>query len=162
MIDRYALLGVKQKFEIGPTLTEPGRARIIQPGGDMQIISYGPMTRRIKAAVKELGMENRIGHIDMLSLRPFPEKDVLEFLSQSNGPILMAHEEPADRGVGGNIIQTIFDMDSPYAEFTIGRKRKSSKLAATRAPLSTDKRMMYEQLPSQDRIKKKITRMLAA
>lgn len=102
MVDKTSIFR-KEEFEVGTGFFEPGRARVRKEGKGIQFISIGPMTNKTDTAIAQLGdpyLQENTGNLDLVSLRPFPDKDVMEYLSSGKGPIVIAHEEPKFQGFG--------------------------------------------------------------
>lgn len=164
MADKKSFLGDsnRREFEVGTGLMEPGKARLIHEGsGDLQIISYGPMVNTIRTALNHIDdphIKERVSVLDLVSLRPFPTEDVMEFLKSGNrmgGNILIAHEEPKSQGFGNQIHSFLTEADSDFWRYT--RRRKFYKEAGKDTPgIPTDGPQMDLVIPTAERIKERI------
>jgi len=123
MVDKTRIFQ-KQGFEIGTGFFEPGRAKVKKPGKGIQFITYGPMVSKVNAAAERLNnqhLQDSIGILDVVSLRPFPQKDVMKYLENGKGPIVVAHEEPQLQGFGNQIVSMLAREDSKLHDIVKSR-----------------------------------------
>lgn len=113
MVDKTRIFQ-REEFEIGTGFFEPGRAKVRKPGKGIQFISYGPMANKVSTAVEQLNkdVQEGIGILDVVSLRPFPKQDTVKYLEHGTGPIVIAHEEPQLQGFGNQIASMLARKDS--------------------------------------------------
>jgi len=114
MVDKTRIFQ-REKFEIGTGFFEPGTAKVRKPGNGIQFITYGPMVNKVNAASKELDnlrLQDSIGILDLVSLRPFPQEYVTAYLENGTGPIVIAHEETQQQGFGNQIVSMLARKDS--------------------------------------------------
>jgi len=123
MVDKTRIFQ-KEEFEIGTGFFEPGRAKVRKPGNGIQFITYGPMVNKVNAASAQLNnshLQDNIGILDVVSLRPFPQKDVTTYLKHGKGAIVVAHEEPQSQGFGNQIVSMLARKDSELHDVVKGR-----------------------------------------
>lgn len=104
----------------GPDFTIPfGKARIVRPGKDLTVITYGAVVpRALQAAVKlhrEKGIDVEL--IDLRSLAPYDWEAIAESVRKTSR-VLIAHEDMLSWGYGAEIAARIadelfHDLDAP-------------------------------------------------
>ena len=104
----------------GPDFTIPfGKARIVRPGKDLTVITYGAVVpRALQAAVKlhrETGIDVEL--IDLRSLSPYDWEAIAESVRKTSR-VLIAHEDMLSWGYGAEIAARIadelfHDLDAP-------------------------------------------------
>jgi 2-oxoisovalerate dehydrogenase E1 component len=104
----------------GPDYTIPfGKAKIVQPGTDMTVVTYGAVVpRALQAAQKlerELGVKVEL--IDLRSLNPFDWDTIAASVGKTNR-VIVAHEDTLSWGYGAEIAariaEQLFDqLDAP-------------------------------------------------
>ena len=104
----------------GPDFAIPfGKARIVRPGKDLTIITYGAVVpRALQAAVKlhrETGIDVEL--IDLRSLSPYDWEAIAESVRKTSR-VLIAHEDMLSWGYGAEIAARIadelfHDLDAP-------------------------------------------------
>lgn len=112
--------------EKGPVaLDEPaepvGGARWHRDGGDLAILTWGPMLRSALAAAERLsadGIEAAV--VDLRWLNPLDDASIARAVQQSGGRVLLAHEANLTGGFGAEIAARIQerhfdDLDAPVA-----------------------------------------------
>jgi 2-oxoisovalerate dehydrogenase E1 component beta subunit len=96
-----------------------GKARIVKPGSDVTVISYGMMLHESLAAAKVI--EERGGAsievIDLRTLRPLDTETILES-AMKTGKVLIVHEANRVGGVGAEVAALIAEeafawLDAP-------------------------------------------------
>ncbi len=95
-----------------------GEARIVRPGKDVTLITYGKTTGVCEQAAQELleqGIDCEV--IDLRSIQPWDKKTVLESLSRTHRAVVV-HEAVQAFGVGAEIVATLMDegfdeLDAP-------------------------------------------------
>ena len=104
----------------GPDYTIPfGKAKIVQPGTDLTVISYGAVVPRALQAAQKLERENhvKVELIDLRCLNPFDWDTIAESVSKTNR-VLVAYEDSLSWGYGAEIAARIADelfarLDAP-------------------------------------------------
>ena len=87
-----------------PENSEPipiGKARIVRPGGDLTIVSYGMMVHRCMEALEKMpDLEAEL--IDLRSIYPYDKEAILESLGRT-GKIMVVHEDTRMGSLGAEI-----------------------------------------------------------
>ncbi len=86
-----------------------GEARIVRPGKDLTLITYGKTVGICEEAARQLaenGVDAEI--IDLRSIQPWDKRTVLESLSRTHHAVVV-HEAVQAFGVGAEIVATIMD-----------------------------------------------------
>jgi 2-oxoisovalerate dehydrogenase E1 component len=104
----------------GPDFTIPfGKARIVKPGKDLTVVTYGAVVpRALQAAVKlerEKGISVEL--IDLRSLAPYDWEAIAESVRKTS-KVIVAHEDMKSWGYGAEIAarigEELFDsLDAP-------------------------------------------------
>jgi 2-oxoisovalerate dehydrogenase E1 component len=104
----------------GPEYAIPfGKAKIVKPGKDLTVITYGAVVpRALQAALKlqrELGVEVEL--LDLRSLSPYDWEAIAESVRKTNR-VIVAHEDMLSWGYGAEIAARIgdelfHDLDAP-------------------------------------------------
>lgn len=93
-----------------------GKARIVQEGEDITIVTWGSMVRDVQKAsemIKEKGINPEI--IDLRTIAPMDRETIIESVKKT-GRILVVHEAPKTLGVGGEIIAIVNEKAFLYLE----------------------------------------------
>ena len=86
---------------------EIGKAKVIQEGQDLTVITYGLSTIWLKEILEELNDENiYIELIDLRSLMPWDKNLVFDSIKKTN-KVLIVHEANQTGGVGAEIAASI-------------------------------------------------------
>src|SRR6476660_5648229 len=96
----------------GPDYTIPfGKARIVQPGTDLTVITYGAVVPRALQAVQKLESEDGIkaALIDLRTLNPFDWDTIAASVAKTNRA-LVAYEDTLSWGYGAEIAARIADQ----------------------------------------------------
>jgi 2-oxoisovalerate dehydrogenase E1 component beta subunit len=94
------------------------KARIVLPGDDVTLLSYGPLVRTCAEAAVAAGDEGRsIEVIDLRSLSPLDMETITASVSRT-GRCVVAHEAPVYAGLGAEIAarvteQCFYHLESP-------------------------------------------------
>jgi 2-oxoisovalerate dehydrogenase E1 component len=122
-----------------------GKARIVQDGGDLTIVSWGAMVERCEQAAEGASVEI----IDLRTLMPWDREAVLASVKRTRR-CLIVHEDLMSAGFGAEIAAVVvqecfFDLDAPV-----------SRLAMPDIPSPHNPALMEWALPSVDGIRAKI------
>jgi len=93
-----------------------GKARIVQDGKDVTVISWGSMLQRTLQAVE--GYDAEV--IDIMTLQPFDEETVLNSVKKT-GRAVIVHEAPKTCGFGAELSATIAEEAILYLKAPILR-----------------------------------------
>ncbi len=104
----------------GPEFSIPfGKARIVKPGKDLTVITYGAVVPRALQAAVKLEREKGIGVelIDLRSLAPYDWEAIAESVRKTSR-VIVAHEDMKSWGYGAEIAARIgeelfHDLDAP-------------------------------------------------
>ena len=104
----------------GPDYSIPfGKARIVKPGRDLSVITYGAVVPRAIQAAQRLERETSIEAeiIDLRSLTPY-DWDAIAATVQKTSKVIVAHEDMLSWGYGAEIAARIgeelfHDLDAP-------------------------------------------------
>jgi 2-oxoisovalerate dehydrogenase E1 component len=104
----------------GPDYMVPfGKAKIVQPGTDLTVITYGAVVPRALQSAQRLEREHgvKVELIDLRSLNPFDWDAIAASVSKTNR-VIVAHEDTLSWGYGAEIAaqigQELFDhLDAP-------------------------------------------------
>ena len=104
----------------GPDFTIPfGRARLVQPGTDLTVITYGAVVPRALQAAQKLQRDRglSIEVIDLRSLAPY-DWDAIASSVRKTSRVLVAHEDMLSWGYGAELAARIadelfHDLDAP-------------------------------------------------
>ena len=96
----------------GPDYMIPfGRAKIVQPGSDLTVITYGAVVPRALQAAQKLGREEGLSVelIDLRSLNPFDWETIARSVRKTNR-VLVAYEDSLSWGYGAEIAARVADQ----------------------------------------------------
>jgi pyruvate dehydrogenase E1 component beta subunit len=93
---------VKEDVPEGDYTIPLGKARIVQEGKDVTLISWGSMLQRTLRAVE--GYDAEV--IDLMTLQPLDEETVLNSVKKT-GRVVIVHEAPKTGGFGAELSATI-------------------------------------------------------
>ena len=104
----------------GPEYTIPfGKAKIVRPGKDLTVITYGAVVPRALQAAQKIHREKGIDVelIDLRSLTPYDWEAIAESVRKTNR-VIVAHEDMMSWGYGAEIAARIadelfHDLDAP-------------------------------------------------
>jgi 2-oxoisovalerate dehydrogenase E1 component len=104
----------------GPDFCLPfGKARIVRPGRDMTVLTYGAVVPRALQAAQKLSREKgiEVELIDLRSLSPYDWETIAESVRRTSR-VLVAHEDMLSWGYGAEIAARIgdelfHDLDAP-------------------------------------------------
>lgn len=104
----------------GPEYTIPfGKARVVRPGNDLTVITYGAVVPRALQAAQKIHRDKGIDVelIDLRSLTPYDWEAIAESVRKTNR-VIVAHEDMMSWGYGAEIAARIadelfHDLDAP-------------------------------------------------
>jgi acetoin:2,6-dichlorophenolindophenol oxidoreductase subunit beta len=117
-VENKSLYPMKGSLSVPPLEVPLGKARVVRPGRDVTIVTYGAMVHKAVAAAETLtgeGIDAEV--IDLRAIQPWDEAAVLESLSRTHR-LVVAHEAVEAFGAGAEIaarmVQIGFDeLDGP-------------------------------------------------
>lgn len=110
-----------KRHESWPRATlPPGRARVVQAGDAVTVVTWGRMVHEVTAAIETMP-ELSVELIDLRTLVPLDVDTVVASASKT-GRCLVVHEAVESFGPGGEIVAQItkhamFDLDGPVSRF---------------------------------------------
>jgi len=129
-----------------------GKAKKLQNGEDLSIITWGAMCERCEGAVNELGINADI--IDLRTLIPWDKKTVQDSIQKTN-KCLIVHEDNATAGFGAEI--TAFIMQNCFIHLDAPVER----LTMPDIPVPYNIGLMESVLPNLEKIISKIEGLLS-
>jgi pyruvate dehydrogenase E1 component beta subunit len=102
-VENKSLYAMKGSFSGEPAAVPIGKARIVRPGTDVTIVTYGAMLHKALAATGTLAAEGIDAElIDLRTIQPWDEAAVLDSLSRTHR-LVVAHEAVEAFGAGAEI-----------------------------------------------------------
>lgn len=148
MEPKHSYRAFKEEVPEEEEVLEIGKARIVQPGEDLTVVSYGAMMRSTLKAVSEVAEERgrSIEVIDLLSISPLDGDTVVEsvrktgrcvivqeaprsfslsaeLIARINDHALLHLEAPVKRVTNYDVVTPYFGREKPYIP-TVGRIRR--------------------------------------
>jgi pyruvate dehydrogenase E1 component beta subunit len=109
-VEHKALYPTKGDLPADCARMEIGVARLVRPGTDVTIVSYGGMMREATRAVDLLAAEGISAElIDLRSIQPWDEAAILASLARTHH-LVVAHEAVEAFGVGAEIVARMADI----------------------------------------------------
>jgi 2-oxoisovalerate dehydrogenase E1 component beta subunit len=111
------------KEELGDEeiLTPIGKARLVRPGSDVSLITYGSMAYHGEIVANELAADGLdVEVIDLRSLIPLDEEAILESVRKTNR-VVICHEDTKTGGFGGEIAARIGELAFEHLDAPIRR-----------------------------------------
>ncbi len=129
-----------------------GKAKLLQEGEEMTIVTWGAMCERCEAAAEEAGISADI--IDLRTLMPWDKEAVLSSLRKTNR-CLIVHEDTKTAGFGSEISAVLSQEAFKYLDAPIER------LTMPDIPMPYNVGLMNSVLPGVEAISKKMKNLLA-
>lgn len=128
-----------------------GKARMVQEGTELSIITWGAMVERCEQAAKRVGRSIEI--LDLRTISPWDEDAVLASVAKTHRCCIV-HEDNLTAGFGAEIAarvaqKTFLDLDAPVERVT-----------TPDVPVPYNVGLMNAVVPTVDRIADTLTRML--
>ncbi len=129
-----------------------GRARVVQPGTDLTIVSWGAMVHRCAAAAKTFG--HQVELIDLRTISPWDRDAVLASVKKTHR-CLIVHEDNLTAGFGAEIAgvlasEAFWFLDAPV-----------ERLAPRDIPMPYHPRLLEAVLPDVPQIADAVANLLA-
>ncbi len=99
-----------------------GRARIVRPGSDATVVTYGAGVEWAVAAADALAVEGvaQVEVVDLRTLRPWDRETVLDSVKRTSRALVL-HEAPLTGGFGAEIAATIGTEAFAWLDAPVGR-----------------------------------------
>ncbi len=106
----------------GPNFMIPfGKARVVRPGTDVTLVTYGATVQRAFAAANQIADEGiSVEVIDLRTLSPWDEATVYESVKRTNR-VIVAYEDSLSWGYGAEIASRISDECFPWLDAPVRR-----------------------------------------
>jgi len=129
-----------------------GQAAVLAEGNELAVVSWGEAVHRCLEAAQSF--EGQVKVIDLRTISPWDKAAVLNAVRQC-GKLLVVHEDTITGGFAGEIIATVAsecfsDLDAPIA-----------RLATPDMPIPYNMGLMEAVIPSVEKIRGKMTELLA-
>ena len=128
-----------------------GKAKTIQQGSDLTVVSWGAMVERCELAAKNI--EAAIEIVDLRTLIPWDKQTVLDSVNKTH-KLLIVHEDRVTSGFGAEISafvseETFMSLDAPI-----------KRIAVEDIPIPYQVDLMKATVPSVDRIQQAMRSLL--
>jgi 2-oxoisovalerate dehydrogenase E1 component len=135
----------------GPDYTLPfGRARLVRPGSDVTVVTYGALVQRSYLAAQELAEEGIEAEIlDLRTLQPLDFEAVARSVAKT-GRALVAHEDGLFCGYGAEVAAQIADRCFPDLDAPVRR------VGALDTPVAYSPQLEDAILPQKDDVRRAI------
>ena len=130
-----------------------GKARVVKPGTDLTIVSYGQMMFTVMAAVEELEAAGvSVEVVDLRTISPWDKETVIASVSKT-GRLLVVHEAGRNFGPGAEIAATVQEacfaglkapvgrLGAPYCAVPFAKKLEDASLVQPPAVVAEGKRL---------------------
>ena len=129
-----------------------GKAKFIQQGDDLTVVTWGGMVERCEAALKQID-DAQVDLIDLRTIIPWDKTAVLESIGRT-GKCLIVHEDIGIAGFGAEIAATLaqeafLDLDGPI-----------QRLTAPAVPIPFNTGLMDAVVPTVDSIREQMRELL--
>ncbi|MCK5087619.1 MAG: tungsten formylmethanofuran dehydrogenase, partial [Melioribacteraceae bacterium] len=132
-----------------------GKAKIVNEGDDISIVTYGAMVHETNFAVKRLKEEGyTIEVIDIRTINPLDDETIFNSVKKT-GKVMVIHEDTLTGGFGAEISARISDTCFEYLDGPVKR------IAAKDAFIPYHPNLEKEILPSRDKIYNSLKELLA-
>ncbi len=123
-----------------------GKAKVLQEGGDLTIITYGSMVHHCRSAIEKLADEDlSLELIDLRSVLPLDKETIYKSVRKTNRVVLV-HEDHKTLGIGAEIAALLSDELFDYLDAPILR------VAAPDTPIPYSPPLEEFYMPSEDDI----------
>ena len=148
------MYGDKGQVPTDEYLIPIGKAKIIQEGSDVTIVSYGKMLKTVNAANSELSHQNiSLEIIDLRTLRPIDYDLIVESVKKTNRLVIVEESWPLgsmSTEISYSIQKKAFDyLDAPI-----------SRICSADTPMAYSPVLVDEFLPSKKRIIDEVKKVL--
>ena len=148
----YDSLSARRPFPDENFILPFGKANVVLEGNDVTIVSWGEMLYRSIEAAKLLKASVEI--IDLRTIIPWDKEIVLNSVKKT-GKCLLVHEDQITGGFGAEISATISQEAFQYLDAPIVR------VATSDNPIPYNLSLMEEVVPSVEKIKRELEKLIA-
>ncbi|MCA9762263.1 MAG: dehydrogenase, partial [Gemmatimonadetes bacterium] len=116
----------------GPNFMIPfGKAKVVRPGSDATVITYGAVVQRAVQAAKDLeeATGQRVEVIDLRSLSPVDWEAIAESVRRTNR-VIVAYEDSLSWGYGAEIAAKIADEHFAWLDAPVRRVASTDTFVA--------------------------------
>jgi 2-oxoisovalerate dehydrogenase E1 component len=116
----------------GPNFMIPlGKAKVVRPGSDLTLITYGALVQRSLWAAKEAEERDGISTevIDLRSLSPVDWETIGESVQRTNR-VIVAYEDSLSWGYGAEIAARVGEVLFPYLDAPVRRVASADTFVA--------------------------------
>ena len=107
---------IKQEVPEGEYVVEIGKAKTVQEGSDLTLVSYGAQMKEALEAVAHLSREGvSIELVDLRTVYPLDGEHLVESVRKT-GRLLVVHEGPRSFGVAAEVITLVMEEAFVYLE----------------------------------------------
>lgn len=128
-----------------------GKAKVLQEGDDITIITWGAMCERCEMAAKESTFSLEV--IDLRTIMPWDRETVFQSVKKTNRCIIV-HEDTATAGFGSEIASQISDRLFNYLDAPV------SRLTMPDIPMPYNVGLMNHLLPDVQKIQSKVDELM--
>lgn len=128
-----------------------GKARLVQAGTDLTLVSWGAMVHRCTEAIE--GLDGRVELLDLRTIAPWDREAVLTSVKKT-GRCLIVHEDNLSAGFGAEIAGTLAQEAFWFLDAPIER------LAPKDIPVPYHPDLLAEVVPTAERIRASIDALL--
>ncbi len=105
----------KQEIPDGDFVIPLGTARVVLPGEDLTIVSYGAQMKEVMASARQLRGEVSVEVVDLRTIYPPDLASVLSSVRKT-GRLMVVHEGPRSFGVGAELTASVVEQAFLYLE----------------------------------------------
>jgi 2-oxoisovalerate dehydrogenase E1 component len=129
-----------------------GKAKTVQEGDALTIVTWGAMVDRAQRAAEGLG--NKIEIVDLRTIIPWDKEAVLNSVRKTNR-VLVLHEDNWTCGMGGEIASTIAQEAFQFLDAPVER------MATADCPIPYNTTLMDAVVPTVEKIRERIEKLLS-
>jgi pyruvate dehydrogenase E1 component beta subunit len=97
-----------------------GKAKVVRPGEELTLISYGAMMPVALEAAEQMGADHSIEVIDLRTLTPLDRPTLVESVKKT-GRAIVVHEAPRQLGMGAEISAILMEEAFLYLKAPVAR-----------------------------------------
>ncbi|HME86925.1 MAG TPA: transketolase C-terminal domain-containing protein, partial [Candidatus Nanoarchaeia archaeon] len=113
---------IKEEVPEEPYTIPLGKARIVQEGTDVTLITYGSMLWISQKAIQQMNNAYSVEVLDLRTISPLDTETIIASVKKT-GRCVIVHEAPRSFGVAAEIIaqineKALYDLESPVERVT--------------------------------------------